>query len=98
MLFLVRELIELKARDIDHVAAHWKSALNAFVLFFEGRGAQWNRVFTQDRLHGRPGPETWEQRVGASYGCVTQARGARVRSGRPLGRRRGSRQSPRRVG
>jgi putative transposase len=33
----VRELIEPKARDINHVAAHWKSALNAFALFFEDR-------------------------------------------------------------
>lgn len=33
----VRELIEPKARDINHAAAHWKSALNAFALFFEDR-------------------------------------------------------------
>ncbi|MFE2580122.1 hypothetical protein [Streptomyces sp. NPDC059378] len=33
----VRELIEPKARDINHVAAHWKSALYAFVLCFEDR-------------------------------------------------------------
>lgn len=33
----VRELIEPKARDVNHVAAHWKSALNAFALFFEDR-------------------------------------------------------------
>ncbi len=38
MLYLaVRELIEPKARDINQVAAHWKSALNAFALFFEDR-------------------------------------------------------------
>jgi hypothetical protein len=34
----VRELISPKARDINHVAAHWKTAaLNQFSLFFEDR-------------------------------------------------------------
>jgi transposase-like protein len=33
----VRELIEPKTRDINHVAAHWRSAFNAFALFFEDR-------------------------------------------------------------
>lgn len=33
----VRELITPKARDINHVAAHWKTALNQFSLFFEDR-------------------------------------------------------------
>ncbi|WP_432190090.1 IS256 family transposase [Streptomyces sp. Tue6028] len=33
----VRELINPKARDINHVAAHWKKALNQFSLFFEDR-------------------------------------------------------------
>jgi len=26
-----------KARDVNHVAAHWKKALNQFSLFFEDR-------------------------------------------------------------
>ncbi|MEV5646588.1 transposase [Streptomyces flaveolus] len=33
----VRELINPKARDVNHVAAHWKTALNQFSLFFEDR-------------------------------------------------------------
>ncbi|MFJ8275412.1 transposase [Streptomyces sp. NPDC094154] len=33
----VRELITPKARDVNHVAAHWKTALNQFSLFFEDR-------------------------------------------------------------
>ncbi|WP_369359754.1 IS256 family transposase [Streptomyces sp. cg2] len=33
----VRELIAPKGRDINHVAAHWKKALNQFSLFFEDR-------------------------------------------------------------
>jgi transposase-like protein len=33
----VREQITLRARDINHVAAHWKEALNQFSLFFEDR-------------------------------------------------------------
>jgi transposase-like protein len=33
----VREQINPKARDINHVAAHWKEALNQFSLFFEDR-------------------------------------------------------------
>jgi len=33
----VRELINPKARDVNHVAAHWKKALNQFSLFFEDR-------------------------------------------------------------
>ncbi|MFB7621065.1 IS256 family transposase [Kitasatospora sp. NPDC056181] len=33
----VRELINPKARDVNHVAAHWKEALNQFSLFFEDR-------------------------------------------------------------
>ena len=33
----VRELITPKARDVNHVAAHWKKALNQFSLFFENR-------------------------------------------------------------
>jgi transposase-like protein len=33
----VRELINPKARDVNHVAAHWKKALNQFSLFFEYR-------------------------------------------------------------
>ncbi|MEU6067643.1 transposase [Streptomyces sp. NPDC047082] len=33
----VRELINPKTRDINHVAAHWKKALNQFSLFFEDR-------------------------------------------------------------
>ncbi|MFE7558185.1 transposase [Kitasatospora sp. NPDC057500] len=33
----VRELINPKARDANHVAAHWKEALNQFSLFFEDR-------------------------------------------------------------
>ncbi|MET8208867.1 transposase, partial [Streptomyces sp. NPDC005373] len=33
----VRELITPKARDVNHVAAHWKKALNQFSLFFEDR-------------------------------------------------------------
>ncbi|GAA1200348.1 IS256 family transposase [Streptomyces rhizosphaericus] len=33
----VREQITPKARDINHVAAHWKKALNQFSLFFEDR-------------------------------------------------------------
>ncbi|MFE5163660.1 IS256 family transposase [Streptomyces sp. NPDC056697] len=33
----VRELITPKASDINHVAAHWKKALNQFSLFFEDR-------------------------------------------------------------
>ncbi|WP_406164647.1 transposase [Streptomyces sp. NBC_00996] len=38
VLFLaVRELITPKARDVNHVAAHWKKALNQFSLFFEDR-------------------------------------------------------------
>ncbi|MDH6145553.1 MULTISPECIES: hypothetical protein [Kitasatospora] len=32
-----RELINPKARDANHVAAHWKEALNQFSLFFEDR-------------------------------------------------------------
>lgn len=34
---VVRELITPKARDVNHVAAHWKKALNQFSLFFEDR-------------------------------------------------------------
>ena len=38
MLYLaVRELITPKARDVHHVAPHWKKALNQFSLFFEDR-------------------------------------------------------------
>ena len=33
----VREQITPKARDANHVAAHWKEALNQFSLFFEDR-------------------------------------------------------------
>ncbi|MFD8695500.1 IS256 family transposase [Kitasatospora purpeofusca] len=33
----VREQINPKARDVNHVAAHWKVALNQFSLFFEDR-------------------------------------------------------------
>ncbi|MEV6994413.1 transposase [Streptomyces sp. NPDC093228] len=33
----VRALINPKARDVNHVAAHWKKALNQFSLFFEYR-------------------------------------------------------------
>ncbi|MFH9983967.1 transposase, partial [Streptomyces sp. NPDC017179] len=33
----VRELITPKARDVNHVAAHWKTALNQFSLFFADR-------------------------------------------------------------
>ncbi|MFD3677662.1 IS256 family transposase [Streptomyces sp. NPDC058613] len=33
----VREQINPKARDANHVAAHWKQALNQFSLFFEDR-------------------------------------------------------------
>ncbi|WBP91250.1 IS256 family transposase [Kitasatospora cathayae] len=33
----VREQISPRARDINHVAAHWKEALNQFSLFFEDR-------------------------------------------------------------
>jgi putative transposase len=33
----VIELIEPKTRDRNHVAAHWKTALNAFSLYFEDR-------------------------------------------------------------
>ncbi|MER6363317.1 IS256 family transposase [Kitasatospora sp. NPDC001527] len=33
----VRELIAPRARDVNHVAAHWKEALNQFSLFFEDR-------------------------------------------------------------
>lgn len=33
----VRELIEPTTRDLNRVAPHWKSALNAFALFFEDR-------------------------------------------------------------
>jgi transposase-like protein len=33
----VREQINPKARDINHVAAHWKEALNQLSLFFEDR-------------------------------------------------------------
>jgi putative transposase len=33
----VTELIEPKTRDRNHVAPHWKSALNAFTLYFEDR-------------------------------------------------------------
>ncbi|MFI9724678.1 IS256 family transposase [Streptomyces sp. NPDC052396] len=33
----VRELITPKARDVNHVAPHWKKALNQFSLFFEDR-------------------------------------------------------------
>nr|BEK67254.1 IS256 family transposase [Kitasatospora purpeofusca] len=33
----VREQINPKARDLNHVAAHWKEALNQFSLFFEDR-------------------------------------------------------------
>ncbi|MGW5256662.1 IS256 family transposase [Streptomyces sp. NPDC004012] len=33
----VRELITPKASDVNHVAAHWKKALNQFSLFFEDR-------------------------------------------------------------
>ncbi|MGA5824399.1 IS256 family transposase [Kitasatospora sp. NPDC094028] len=33
----VREQITPRARDINHVAAHWKEALNQFSLFFEDR-------------------------------------------------------------
>jgi transposase-like protein len=33
----VREQINPKARDANHVAAHWKEALNQFSLFFEDR-------------------------------------------------------------
>lgn len=31
----VREQINPKARDKNHVAPHWKEALNQFSLFFE---------------------------------------------------------------
>ncbi|MFJ5035835.1 transposase [Streptomyces sp. NPDC088560] len=33
----VREQITPRARDVNHVAAHWKKALNQFSLFFEDR-------------------------------------------------------------
>jgi transposase-like protein len=33
----IRELIEPKAGDRNHVAAGWKSALNALTLYFEDR-------------------------------------------------------------
>nr|WP_311615694.1 transposase [Streptomyces sp. DSM 40473] len=33
----VREQITPEARDVNHVAAHWKKALNQFSLFFEDR-------------------------------------------------------------
>ena len=33
----VRELITPKASDVNHVAAHWKRALDQFSLFFEDR-------------------------------------------------------------
>jgi hypothetical protein len=33
----VREQINPNARDANHVAAHWKEALNQFALFFEDR-------------------------------------------------------------
>lgn len=33
----VREQINPKARDANHVAAHWKEALNQFSLFFADR-------------------------------------------------------------
>ncbi|GAB3977048.1 hypothetical protein GCM10029978_065630 [Actinoallomurus acanthiterrae] len=33
----VTELIEPKTRDRNHVAPHWKTALNAFALYFEDR-------------------------------------------------------------
>ncbi|MFE6848774.1 transposase [Streptomyces sp. NPDC057686] len=33
----VREQINPKARDKNHVAPHWKEALNQFSLFFEDR-------------------------------------------------------------
>ncbi len=33
----VREQINPKTRDANHVAAHWKEALNQFSLFFEDR-------------------------------------------------------------
>lgn len=33
----VRELITSKARDVNHVAAHWKTALNQFSPFSEDR-------------------------------------------------------------
>ncbi|QHC23741.1 IS256 family transposase [Streptomyces sp. GS7] len=33
----VREQITPRARDVNHVAAHWKKALNRFSLFFENR-------------------------------------------------------------
>ncbi|MFD7446879.1 hypothetical protein [Streptomyces sp. NPDC059909] len=40
----LHELITRKARDINHVAAHWKTALNQFSLFFEDRlNTDWNR-------------------------------------------------------
>lgn len=71
VLFLVRELIEPKARDIDHVAARRKSALNAFALFFEDR-----RRPVEPRTHTRPRtwaprPRTWEQ-----CGCLLRLRRA----------------------
>ncbi len=43
----VRELIEPKARDINHVAAHWKSALNAFAQVGD---LQWLRLRRLDVL------------------------------------------------
>ncbi|MFE3906448.1 hypothetical protein ACFXPY_40950 [Streptomyces sp. NPDC059153] len=33
----VREQITPRARDVNHVAPHWKKALNQFSLFFEDR-------------------------------------------------------------
>ncbi|GAA2239989.1 hypothetical protein GCM10010430_21750 [Kitasatospora cystarginea] len=33
----VREQITFRARDINHVAAHWQEVLNQFSLFFEDR-------------------------------------------------------------
>ncbi|MFC9078438.1 hypothetical protein ACFTY7_15755 [Streptomyces sp. NPDC057062] len=33
----VREQITPRAHDVNHVAAHWKKALNQFSLFFEDR-------------------------------------------------------------
>ncbi|MFE2708988.1 transposase [Streptomyces mirabilis] len=33
----VREQITPRARDVNHVAAHWKKALNQLSLFFEDR-------------------------------------------------------------
>lgn len=51
----VREQITPKARDANHVAAHWKEALNLFSLLFEDRlSVQWPQG-TYARSQTRPG-------------------------------------------